>query len=235
MTGKPTPRDRRLAAELEQMRRLAQDSSFFHFAEAGERFPPEEYQVTFRCKGIVHKPEPPMQTIAQCVGESHEVHIYLPASYPLQPPQICLMTPVFHPNIKYLVDWENDIQAQLGGADVMKRALAMRPELQEEIRLARSRLICLDGIKAPEDRGNYVPRLTLYDICRELGEMIMLQRYNLESPLDEGAWKWTTWAKRQNLLPIDGRPFLNKLKQPDTDSEAIEVIVQPETVSAPQD
>jgi ubiquitin-protein ligase len=225
MTGKPTPRDRRLGAELEQMRKLAQDSSFFHFKEADERFPPEEYHVTFTCRGLVRKPEPPLQAVAECVGEAHQVDIYLPADYPFQPPQICLMTPVFHPNIKYLADWEKDILDQFGGEEGKKRALAMRPELQEQIRLARARLICLDALKAPSERGSFVPRLTLYEICHELGEMIMLQRYNLEDPFDESAWKWATWARKQNLLPIDRRLFLNRREQPEAGTTPIEILV----------
>ena len=215
MASELTPRDRRLSAELDHLRELECDSSFFHLELVGDPFPPEEYKVTFTCRGLIRKPEPALPW-EQCIGESHKMHVYLPADYPLQPPQICLETPIFHPNIKYLEDWARDIEEQLGGPDNMRRALQLRPELREEIRLARSRLICLDGIRSPRERGNYVPRVRLYDICRELGEMIMFQLYNLDDPLDEGAWRWTLWAQKQTgLLPIDRRVFLDRLQLKD--------------------
>ncbi len=208
----PTPRDRRLNAELEHLRELEKHSDFFRFEKIGERFPPEEYRATFTCRGIVRKPEPGI-SILECIGEEHQMDIYLPAGYPLQPPQIYLRTPIFHPNIKYLTDWEKDVEEKLGGAANKERRLHLQPGLRDQIRHAHARLICLDGIKPPKEGGNFVPRITLYDICRELGEMIMLQRYNLDDPLDQDAWNWTRQAEKvKYLLPIDKRPFLNRLE-----------------------
>ena len=212
MTKTLTPRDHRLAAELKHMKQLAQHSSFFHYTTTEHGLCPEEYEVVYSCKGLVRKPGTTEDSVQSCIGCKHKMRVYLPAEYPLLPPQIYLKTPVFHPNIKYLPDWEADLEKQLGGAEQMKRVLLARPDLQDQINRAHTHLICLDGIKPPREKGNYVPRLTLYDIFRELGEMIMFQHYNLDDPLDRSAAEWTVWAQRRgNILPIDKTQFLDRL------------------------
>lgn len=217
-----TPRDRRLATELENMQKLVKDSSFVQF-EARPEHLPEEYIVTFNCLSLISKPQwgpgplprdwrrnPP-----SWVGNSHAAHIYLPADYPRQPPQIRLVTPVYHPNIKHLEDSARELEElaeRIGGIENLRRAFQAHPELQAQLQRLFASYVCIDGIIRPEGGGNYMVRSTLHDICNELGQMIMFQRYNLAHGLNDDAVTWTEWAEKQkNMLPIDNRPFLDKL------------------------
>lgn len=55
--------------------------------------PPERYQIEYRLRGLV------MQENQVVEKDLHLVEIYLTLSYPRQPPQCRMLTPVFHPNI----------------------------------------------------------------------------------------------------------------------------------------
>lgn len=216
------PRDRRLLKELDNMKKLVEHSSFFHF-EATPRAKPEEYRVTYTCLGLIALPQWGAQPVPEnwrqqhqnyrWVGNSHVARIYIPAAYPRVPPVVRFDTPVFHPNLKYMS--EEALRERLAdriGEENVEVALERNPELAAKLREHQSTLICLDGIKAPEDGGLYHPSLTLYDICVELGRMIMFQRYNLDDPLDIDAMRWTRTAESLKglLLPIDNREFLDK-------------------------
>lgn len=215
------PRDRRLDTEFKNMQKLTEDSSLVRFEAKPELFP-EEYIVTFSCLGLASKP-PQMPGILRgdwrqrrllpWVRESHTAHIYLPARYPIQPPQIHFKTPIYHPNIKTLSEQElvAILAERVGGIENVRQTIQEHPELQEKMRQRLATYICLDGLKPSKEGGNYTMRLTLYDICHELGQIIMFQRYNLADPLDMDARDWTAWAEKQGILPIDNRPFLDKL------------------------
>ena len=217
------PRDRRLNSELEYMKKLQRDSSFVQF-EVNRKDLPEEYVVTFTCLGLVAEPAWNSQdldprwrheTPPNWIGERHIVHIYLPIQFPIAPPQLRFKTPIYHPNIRNLADGVKDLDKlaeRVGGYQKLQKAFQDNPEMQRMAQNLFSAFICLDGIKAPEAGGNYSHRLTLYDICHELGQMIMYQRYNIADPLNHDAAQWAAKAEKQeNILPIDNRPFLDKL------------------------
>ena len=59
--------------------------------------PPESYVVTYKCRGIVGVDG----ERAPIYGDEHKASVYLPHGYPLEPPDVNMLTPVWHPNIKY--------------------------------------------------------------------------------------------------------------------------------------
>lgn len=215
------PRIRRLKAELENIQKLTEDSSFVCFTPQPADFP-EEYTVTFSCLGLIAKPEWKKEVplprdwrnskkLPPWIGDEHIAHIYLPAGYPEIPPQIYFKTPIFHPNITSRAKMIKKIGERLqlaehlGGEEHLQELLRSEPELQNAH-------ICLDGLRTPKNDGIYNRKLTLYDICHELGQIITYKRYTLAHTLDSEAEEWTRWAEKQeNMLPIDNRPFLDKL------------------------
>ncbi len=221
-----TPHDRRLQSELEGIKKLMQDSSFFHF-ETEDTFLPEEYTAIFTCLGLIAKPPALNSEWRQTVeshqkltgqlppwlGNKHVAHIYLPRDYPAMPPQVRFLTPIFHPNIKTLTEdeWVHLAGNQVGNVEQVRQALETHPELRKKMREQLATYICLDELKPPREGGNYSPRLTLYDICCELGQMIMLKRYNLKDPLDRDAATWVYAALQRSSLPIDTRSFLDRV------------------------
>jgi hypothetical protein len=219
-----TPRDRRLVKELENMRHLVQDSSFVRFEARPDEHFPEEYVVTFSCLGLVRRPQASgamhifkdwrSRRTLDGISESHVAHIYLPASYPDLPPLVQFMPPgLYHPNIRNLKeeDFVAHVTEETGGIADVRQALERSPELRGHMQQQLGAYVCLDALKSPKDKGNYTRRITLYDICNELGQMIMLQIYNLGDPWDPDAAEWTKWAEKKGLLPLDDRPFLDKL------------------------
>ena len=56
--------------------------------------PPEKYQIEFLVNSLVMKPDGSVT-----VKNNHLAEIFLTRSYPRQPPQCRMLTPVFHPNI----------------------------------------------------------------------------------------------------------------------------------------
>jgi hypothetical protein len=217
------PRDRRLVRELENMRRLARDSSFVKFEARPELFP-EEYVVTFTCLGLVKRPQTNdlrfllkdwrARRSLDGVSESHVARIYLPARFPDLPPLVQFMSPgLFHPNIMTLSEdkFVAHVTEETGGIADVRQILERSPELRKHMEQQLGAYVCLDALKSPNEGGSYTRRFTLYDICKELGQMIMLQRYNLSDPWNPDAAGWTTWAEKQGLLPLDDRPFLDML------------------------
>lgn len=220
----PTPRDRRLSAELGNMRRLARDSAFLTFTATPEDFP-EEYEVTYSCLGLTTEPDPQWgkqglkpdwrASPPIWVGDHHVAQVYLPIDYPVAPPHIRFATGVFHPNLKYLSQGELEriLREEFGATAGVLYAMKTDPEQRKKAQSLLTTHICLDGITIPSKGGIYTPAVTLYDICQELGHMIMMQRYNLRDPLDPKAAAWTNWARKQaGLLPIDNREFLGNLE-----------------------
>lgn len=191
-------RDNRLAFELEKMKQLTRDSSFIKF-RANDEHLPDEYYVEFHCAGLAYKDQR---------SERHLVHIYLTAGYPRSAPVIRFRTPIFHPNIKALLDDSQDITqfaAMVGGPQNLEQLYHRNPAIRELF----DAHICLDVLGE-----NWTPAVTLYDICLELGAMIQFQRYNksISDALNKEAATWAEWAVTQNgLLPVDQRDLRDRL------------------------
>jgi len=192
-------RDSRLVYELEEMKRLTRESSMIGF-EANDEYQPDQYYVKFQVTGLVHRDRR---------SNRHVAHIYLSASYPRNPPVVRFKTPIFHPNIKALLDDDQQVArfaANVGGQENLERLYYQNPGVRELF----DAHICLDVLDL-----NWTPSVTLYDICLELGAMIQYQRYNLKSPLNHEAAEWTGWAEAQpGLLPIDTRDLRDRLQLP---------------------
>jgi ubiquitin-protein ligase len=184
----------RLTEELALMEDLRRQSGFIDFVAKSD--PPDEYVVTFTCRGMVDP---------DVVGEEHVACISLPADYPFgRPPAVRFLTKSFHPNIAALIQM-GPVQAQI--QELLRRAPdpVARQRVQEEILkdddLFKAK-VCLDTLD-----HNWSPSITLDRICIELGEMIQYKRYNLDDPLNHDAVRWTL-ANRERL-PVDPRSLLD--------------------------
>jgi ubiquitin-protein ligase len=93
------PRLERLADEWEKLRRLNAESDHVHAEPVHHRGggPPEEYRVTFRCRGIVgiDANQNPL------FGEEHCALIRVHEGFPWEPPLLRWETPIWHPNIQH--------------------------------------------------------------------------------------------------------------------------------------
>jgi ubiquitin-protein ligase len=205
-------RDDRLAFELEEMKRLTQESSLIEY-KANDEYFPDQYYVRFHCLGLAQK---------DLRINEHVVHIYLPAEYPRTPPGIRFKTRIFHPNIKARVGDDKELAnlaETVGGIESLGRLYESNPVVRQLFEA----YICLD-VLGP----NWAPNFTLYDICLELGGMIQFQRFNLDDPLNTEAVEWTKWARTQRgLLPIDSRDLRDRLRDPivrDIERHAIRIL-----------
>jgi ubiquitin-protein ligase len=92
------PRDRRLEADARKVRELVHQSDLIDAVAVGTTGgrPPEVWEVTYRCRGIVGK-NPDESPI---YGEYHRVRIELGRDYPRTPPAFQWLTPILHPNIE---------------------------------------------------------------------------------------------------------------------------------------
>jgi hypothetical protein len=95
-----SPRQLRLAHDLQTLQSLRCDSELFDFATEGPVVQglPEFYRLKFSGKGLC------LQTrllrsnrVVECL--QHEVLIHLVAAYPRSAPHLKWLTPIFHPNI----------------------------------------------------------------------------------------------------------------------------------------
>jgi len=174
------------------MKRLIGESSLIRF-EIDDETLPEQYIVEFLCRGLAQRDQ---------VAELHRVHIYLPAEYPRLAPGIRFKTPVFHPNIKAMLDDSEDIErlaATVGGMHNLQMLYSQDPNVRELFEAH----VCLDVLAL-----NWTPAVTLSDICIELGAMIQYQRFNVDDPLNHDAAEWARWARTQpGLLPVGDRQF----------------------------
>jgi hypothetical protein len=94
---------------------------------------------------------------------------------------------------------------------MFERVLEIRPELREQVAQSVQLYVCIDAIIPPIKGGNYHHRIHLRDICVELGQLIMFQRYGIDHGLNQEAFEWTKWAEKQeNLLPVDPHEFFDK-------------------------
>jgi ubiquitin-protein ligase len=92
------PRDRRLDADARKIRALADQSDLIDVRAIGDApgRPPEMWEATYRCKGIIGK----NADDSPVYGEYHRVRIELGRDYPLAPPAFKWLTPILHPNIE---------------------------------------------------------------------------------------------------------------------------------------
>jgi len=192
-------RDARLGSELEAMKRLARESTLIRF-QANDAALPDQYYVDFDCVGLAQRDQR---------SSFHTVHIYLPAEYPRIPPGIRFKTPIFHPNIKAMLDDSAQVARladTVGGIQNLGRLYHTNPSVREMF----DAHICLDVLAL-----NWTPAVTLYDICLELGAMIQYQRYNVDDPLNHEAAEWTKVARTQpGVLPIDNRDLRDRVQRP---------------------
>ncbi len=86
-------RHRRLQSDYEKIVATFNEESRIHI-KAVTGHPPEKYQIEFLINSLVMQPDGAVK-----VKNNHIAEIYLSASYPRQPPQCRMLTPVFHPNI----------------------------------------------------------------------------------------------------------------------------------------
>jgi ubiquitin-protein ligase len=187
-------REDRLIHEYARMEDLRRQSGFIDFVAKTD--PPDEYVVTFTCRGMIDVDE---------VGEEHVARIYLPAGFPFeQAPQVKFLTRSFHPNIAAQIQM-GPVQEKI--QELLRRApnAAAREKVQEDI-LKNEELftarVCLDTLD-----HNWSPSITLDRICIELGEMIQYKRYNLASPLNNDAVAWV--KSNRHRLPVDARSLLD--------------------------
>ena len=89
---KKSPRERRLEADYQSVRKLMAESSIFSFESSGAT--PTRYEFRFHGKGLARDKAGTIY-----VAEKHEVVVELGASYPRMMPTLAWQTPIFHPNI----------------------------------------------------------------------------------------------------------------------------------------
>ncbi|CAJ59522.1 MULTISPECIES: ubiquitin-conjugating enzyme E2 [Frankia] len=96
--GQLSPRDRRLAADARKVLELSENSDLIEarIVDAGTGRPPEIWEVTFRCRGIVGAERDGRPVY----GDYHRVRIELGREYPRQAPGLRWLTPILHPNIE---------------------------------------------------------------------------------------------------------------------------------------
>jgi len=94
------PRLRRLEKEYRLLEEFCDQSDLIDFVPFKQKrgFPPERYHITYRVKSIVgidHNQVP-------IFGEKHVAEITIPPTFPLaKQPECKMITPVWHPNIKF--------------------------------------------------------------------------------------------------------------------------------------
>jgi ubiquitin-protein ligase len=192
-TNRDRQRETRLVRELEYMEELRRQSSFIDFVPRHD--PPDEYLVTFTCKGMID---------AERTGERHVAKVYLHAEFPRLPPQVHFLTPSFHPNIAALIQMA-PIQRRI--QEMLDRApdAAARQELQREIQSHEELFtakVCLDVLDL-----DWGPMITLDRICVELAEMIQYKHFNTADPLNRDAAIWA--ETHRDELPVDRRTILD--------------------------
>jgi ubiquitin-protein ligase len=95
-----SPRARRLKGDLKRMEELVAQSDLIRFKTKTQRpgLPPEEYIVTYKCRGVVGV----LKNGKPKIGSTHKVEIYLHNQYPQRWPGMKWLTPIWHPNINHL-------------------------------------------------------------------------------------------------------------------------------------
>lgn len=187
-------REKRLRGELDRMELLKEESTLFDFKTQGS--PPEQYLICFMCKGLA---EPDI------ISEEHIVGVYLHAEYPIKPPIVRWLTPIYHPNILIpnRMTFKHPETGEAMSMDEMRGLMEeAEVEIPEYMQHSNEGRVCLDTLDL-----NWAPSVTLDRLCIELAEMIQYKKYNLGDPLDQDAAEWA--GKNKNLFPIDNRDFVD--------------------------
>lgn len=89
----------RLILEYEKLLNLEKRSEFIEIAPVDtiEGMPPENYLITFKCRGISGIGDDLTPTFT----EFHQVSMRLSSNFPNQEPYLKWMTPIWHPNIEH--------------------------------------------------------------------------------------------------------------------------------------
>ncbi|MBM3269402.1 MAG: hypothetical protein FJZ01_17300 [Candidatus Sericytochromatia bacterium] len=87
-------RTRRLAVDHGKLQALAARSGGALTITKATGTPPQKYLLTLRCKGIER-----LEGDAPVFRDEHKLEIRIPAAYPLAPPHVRLLTPIFHPHV----------------------------------------------------------------------------------------------------------------------------------------
>ena len=89
-----SPRNRRLRADRDALRRLAGESTILAIDDPGDGVAPERWALTFRGVGL-------WRDDGGAVHDRHEhvVEVGLGPEYPRQRPDLLWVTPLFHPNV----------------------------------------------------------------------------------------------------------------------------------------
>jgi ubiquitin-protein ligase len=98
LTAFQNPRDIRLAKEHLYLHEVCERSTRISYQlPKNKALPPDVYEIHYRLRSIVgvDKDQQPI------FGNSHKAEIALPLNYPIQGPIIRMLSPVWHPNIKY--------------------------------------------------------------------------------------------------------------------------------------
>ncbi len=93
LTPRLPPRQRRLLADAEQIRRVFSNGEIIRLKTASGD-PPELYEIEYAITGVgdVVKNQPVLR-------QSHLVEIQMTSDYPRLSPRCRMLTPIFHPNI----------------------------------------------------------------------------------------------------------------------------------------
>jgi len=89
-----SPRRARLVAEFETLTALSKASSVFTFTTPGE--PYDRYTFVFRGRSLGADEKDPTWIITR---DEQRCDVRIPLAYPIEPPDCCWITPVWHPNI----------------------------------------------------------------------------------------------------------------------------------------
>ena len=88
-------RDRRLQADYEKVRRLAQESGGALVLESTKGKPPDQYIIKYLCRGLASLGPRNSATYS----DTHSIQIDLPSIYPGQAPAVKFLKKIFHPHV----------------------------------------------------------------------------------------------------------------------------------------
>ena len=162
---------------------------FKHNGDVSKGEYPDIYDVTLRLKGMKNQNEE---------LDEHHFMVYLPVSYPMEPPLIKWGSDIFHPNILGMLDPNDltykELRQEFDTEETMTRAINQDPRWAELL----SSYVCLDALKE-----NWTPSVTLSMLIVELANMIRYKTYNLRSVLNTAASAWAAEKEKTHSLPLD--------------------------------
>ncbi|MEY9927466.1 hypothetical protein ABH926_002100 [Catenulispora sp. GP43] len=151
---------------------------------------PSEYTLEFRARSFAPNPDGGAEPVE--IDRPHRVMIQFGPDFPMTPPQVFWLTPIFHPNVYPMYECE---------------AARNQPH-------ARG-LVCLGELAM-----SYQPSLDFGELCQTLVDIAGFRNYRLFEPtgwvdahgnplvvddfFDEDAMKWA-WAHQDRIAAIGGR------------------------------